>query len=103
MEIRIRSVSKDFFSEGKKIKALSNVDLTIPANQIFTLLGPSGCGKTTLLRCIVGLETPDLGRDSHRGGNRLVQGKKHLCAPGKAGAEYGVSDLCHLAPHDSLR
>jgi iron(III) transport system ATP-binding protein len=61
MEIRIRSVSKDFFSEGKKIKALSNVDLTIPANQIFTLLGPSGCGKTTLLRCIVGLETPDSG------------------------------------------
>ena len=61
MEIRIKSVSKNFFSEGKRIKALVNVDLTIPANQIFTLLGPSGCGKTTLLRCIVGLETPDLG------------------------------------------
>jgi iron(III) transport system ATP-binding protein len=61
MEIRIKSVNKDFFSEGKTIKALSNVDLTIPANQIFTLLGPSGCGKTTLLRCIVGLETPDSG------------------------------------------
>jgi iron(III) transport system ATP-binding protein len=61
MEIRINDVSKSFFSEGKRIKALVNVDLTIPANQIFTLLGPSGCGKTTLLRCIVGLETPDLG------------------------------------------
>ena len=61
MEIRIKSVGKDFFSEGKRIQALVNVDLTIPANQIFTLLGPSGCGKTTLLRCIVGLETPDLG------------------------------------------
>ena len=61
MEIQIKSLSKDFFSEGKRIKALANVDLTIPANQIFTLLGPSGCGKTTLLRCIVGLETPDSG------------------------------------------
>lgn len=61
MEIHIRDLSKDFFSEGKRIKALANVDLTIPANQIFTLLGPSGCGKTTLLRCIVGLETPDSG------------------------------------------
>jgi len=61
MEIRIRGVSKHYFSEGKVIKALDNVDLTIPANQIFTLLGPSGCGKTTLLRCIVGLETPDTG------------------------------------------
>jgi iron(III) transport system ATP-binding protein len=61
MEIRIAGVSKLYYSEGKVIKALDNVDLTIPANQIFTLLGPSGCGKTTLLRCIVGLETPDTG------------------------------------------
>ena len=50
MEIRIKSLSKDYFSEGKRIKALANVDLTVPARQIFTLLGPSGCGKTTLLR-----------------------------------------------------
>jgi iron(III) transport system ATP-binding protein len=61
MEIHIKNLSKDFFSEGKRIRALANVDLAIPANQIFTLLGPSGCGKTTLLRCIVGLETPDSG------------------------------------------
>ena len=61
MDIRIKGVTRDFHSEGKRIRALDNVDLTIPANQIFTLLGPSGCGKTTLLRCIVGLETPDAG------------------------------------------
>ena len=61
MEIRIEALCKNFYSEGKQIKALDNVDLTIPANQIFTLLGPSGCGKTTLLRCIVGLEIPDSG------------------------------------------
>jgi iron(III) transport system ATP-binding protein len=61
MEIRIQGVSKRYVSEGKTITALDDVNLTIPANQIFTLLGPSGCGKTTLLRCIVGLETPDSG------------------------------------------
>ena len=61
MEIRISGVSKHYYSEGKVIKALDAVDLTIPANRIFTLLGPSGCGKTTLLRCIVGLEPPDTG------------------------------------------
>ncbi len=61
MEIRINNVSKHYFSEGKTIKALDQVSLTIPGKQIFTLLGPSGCGKTTLLRCIVGLETPDTG------------------------------------------
>ena len=61
MEIRIAGLTKDFSSEGKRIRALDHVDLTIPANRIFTLLGPSGCGKTTLLRCIVGLESPDSG------------------------------------------
>jgi len=61
MEIRIKGLTRNYYSEGKQIKALDNVDLTIPANKIFTLLGPSGCGKTTLLRCIVGLETPDAG------------------------------------------
>jgi iron(III) transport system ATP-binding protein len=75
MEIRIRGVSKHYFSEGKMIKALDNVDLTIPANQIFTLLGPSGCGKTTLLRCIVGLEAPDTGEI--RIGDQVVWSKEN--------------------------
>ncbi len=61
MEIRINGLRKHYASEGKIIKALDDVDLIIPANQIYTLLGPSGCGKTTLLRSIVGLETPDAG------------------------------------------
>lgn len=61
MEIQVKGLRKHYASEGKIIKALDDVDLNIPANTIFTLLGPSGCGKTTLLRCIVGLETPDAG------------------------------------------
>ena len=61
MEIQVRGLSRRYFSEGREIRALDGVDLTIPANRIFTLLGPSGCGKTTLLRCIVGLESPDEG------------------------------------------
>ena len=32
--------------------ALSNVNLSIPQNQITAFIGPSGCGKTTLLRCL---------------------------------------------------
>ncbi len=80
MEIRIRDVSKYYYSEGKTIKALDAVDLTIPANQIFTLLGPSGSGKTTLLRCIVGLETPDAGEISI--GDELVWSRdKNVSVP----------------------
>ena len=80
MEIHIKSLSKDFFSGGKRIKALANVDLTIPANQIFTLLGPSGCGKTTLLRCIVGLETPDSGEIAI-GEETVWSEEKHIFVP----------------------
>ncbi len=64
MDLHIRGLTRDYESDGKRIRALDHVDLTIAANEIFTLLGPSGCGKTTLLRCIVGLETPDAGEIS---------------------------------------
>jgi iron(III) transport system ATP-binding protein len=64
MEIQVTGLRKHYFSEGNVIKALDDVNLRIPADTIFTLLGPSGCGKTTLLRCIVGLETPDAGEIS---------------------------------------
>ncbi len=85
MEIRITNVSKDYFSEGKKISALSNVDLTIPAKKIFTLLGPSGCGKTTLLRCIVGLEVPDTGEIAIGGEVVFSREKNIFEAPEKRG------------------
>lgn len=61
MQIQIRGLTKTYQTEGKILRALDNVNLTIDANTIFTLLGPSGCGKTTLLRSIVGLESPDEG------------------------------------------
>jgi len=80
MEIQVKSLRKHFVSEGNTIKALDDVSLSIPADTIFTLLGPSGCGKTTLLRCIVGLETPDAGEISI--GNEIVwSGEKKIYLP----------------------
>ncbi len=34
------------------VQALTNVNMTIPANQVTAFIGPSGCGKSTLLRCL---------------------------------------------------
>ena len=80
MEIRVKGLRKHYASEGKIVKALDDVDLHIPANTIFTLLGPSGCGKTTLLRCIVGLETPDAGEI--RIGDEIVwSAQKNIAVP----------------------
>ena len=80
MEIRIQGVSKRYYSDGRSITALDDVNLTIAANQIFTLLGPSGCGKTTLLRCIVGLEAPDAGEISI-GGQTVWSKDRNISIP----------------------
>jgi phosphate transport system ATP-binding protein len=35
-----------------EFRAVRDVNLSIPRNQITALIGPSGCGKTTVLRCL---------------------------------------------------
>ncbi len=44
------------------VTAVDNVNFTIKAGELVTLLGPSGCGKTTTLRMIAGLEIASEGQ-----------------------------------------
>ena len=55
--ITIRGLRKTF---GSTV-AVHDIDLDIPAGDLFFLLGPSGCGKTTLLRMIAGFTDPTAG------------------------------------------
>ncbi|MFT7649509.1 MAG: iron(III) transport system ATP-binding protein [Candidatus Poriferisodalaceae bacterium] len=43
------------------VRAVDDVDLELPSNEILALVGPSGCGKTTLLRSVAGLLSLDEG------------------------------------------
>ncbi|HEY0889100.1 MAG TPA: ABC transporter ATP-binding protein [Nocardioides sp.] len=54
-------------SNGARVFAVNNVNLSVEPGEMFTLLGPSGCGKTTTLRSIAGLERPDSGTISVKG------------------------------------
>jgi ABC-type nitrate/sulfonate/bicarbonate transport system ATPase subunit len=55
--LNIKGLNKDFTIEGKKLKVLENIDLTVPEGEFISIVGSSGCGKTTLLRVILGLDT----------------------------------------------
>ncbi len=60
--IKLNNVDKVFTNEKKSmIKALSNINLTLPNNGIVSIVGKSGSGKTTLLNVIAGFLTPSRG------------------------------------------
>lgn len=42
--------------------AVDNVDLSVRAGELVTLVGPSGCGKSTLLKLVAGLFDPSAGQ-----------------------------------------
>jgi phospholipid/cholesterol/gamma-HCH transport system ATP-binding protein len=57
MKIAIRDLHKSF---GEKV-VLAGLDLDIPAGESLAVIGQSGIGKSVLLKCILGLLTPERG------------------------------------------
>lgn len=55
--IRLQGITKKYGS----LKALDNLDLTVPAGKVMVFLGPNGAGKTTTLKICTGLVRPDAG------------------------------------------
>ncbi|NLM28744.1 MAG: ABC transporter ATP-binding protein [Clostridiaceae bacterium] len=56
--IELIGVSKTY---GGTVKAVDNIDLTIPGGEIFGFLGPNGAGKTTTIKMITGILNADSG------------------------------------------
>jgi phosphate transport system ATP-binding protein len=57
-------------------RALTDVSIEFPRNQVTALIGPSGCGKSTLLRCLNRMN--DLIDDIHTTGSIRVDGMEVL-------------------------
>ncbi len=62
MDIRLQNLTKVFNEKNDEVRAVDNLDITIPSGKLVGLLGPSGCGKSTTLYMIAGLLAPTEGR-----------------------------------------
>jgi ABC-2 type transport system ATP-binding protein len=61
--IEIISLSKMYGTRPKNtVQAVDNLNLSIPAGQIFGFLGTNGAGKTTTIKMLCGLVTPTAGQ-----------------------------------------
>ena len=49
-------------------RILDNVSLHVDEKDFLTIVGPNGAGKTMLLKCLVGVLSPDSGRVTHKPG-----------------------------------
>ena len=60
--LEIRGLTKVYKAKkGKKVQALSSLDLAIDSGEVFGFLGPNGAGKSTTIKTIMGLITATAG------------------------------------------
>src|SRR5688572_22030320 len=60
--IRIENLSKSFgWTARRRVQAVKNLSLEVPAGKIYGFLGPNGAGKSTTIRMMLDLIHPDQG------------------------------------------
>lgn len=70
--IQLNNLCKSF--EDKDV--LKNINFTFENGKTSLIIGQSGSGKTVLMKCIVGLFTPEKGEVQYDGRNLIGMGKK---------------------------
>ena len=70
--IELKSLYKSF--EGKEVR--KDINAVFENGKTNLIIGQSGSGKTVLMKCIVGLLTPEKGEVLYDGRNFLTMGKK---------------------------
>jgi putative ABC transport system ATP-binding protein len=60
--LALSGVSKSFETPAGTLQILSEIQFSVPAGTVASIVGPSGSGKTTLLGLCAGLDTPTKGQ-----------------------------------------
>ncbi|MFD5246095.1 ATP-binding cassette domain-containing protein [Amycolatopsis sp. NPDC058340] len=76
--LSVRGVIKEF----GPLRALSGVDLDIPAGQVTALVGDNGAGKSVLIKCIAGIHVPEAGEFLWQGEPVRIRGPRDAAALG---------------------
>jgi ABC-2 type transport system ATP-binding protein len=71
--VAVSGLRKSFRVGGQTVAAVSGIDLTVAAGEIFGLLGPNGAGKTTTLRILTTLLPADAGSAHVAGADVLAE------------------------------
>jgi peptide/nickel transport system ATP-binding protein len=74
--LEIKDLRTSFFSDGRVLRAVDGVSLTIDAGETIALVGESGCGKSVTALSILGLVPSPPGRIV--GGEILLEGRDLL-------------------------
>ena len=53
-KIEAKNIVKYFEHDGKPLKAIGGVNLTVDDGEFVCIVGPSGCGKSAFLRILAG-------------------------------------------------
>ena len=59
--LQAEALTKIYGSGETEVKALDEIDLSVPKGQFLSIMGSSGCGKSTLLNLLGGLDVPSSG------------------------------------------
>jgi ABC-type lipoprotein export system ATPase subunit len=59
--VAFQNVSKDYLSDGQRVRALENISLEVHRGEFLALVGRSGCGKSTLLNLAGAMDFPTAG------------------------------------------
>ncbi len=97
--VRFRAVGKAFGA----LRAVHDLDLSVPRGAVYGLLGPNGAGKTTSIRMLMGILAPDEGAVEVLGAAPADVKDRIGYLPEERGLYVGMRVLDNLVYFGSLR